>query len=439
MTHNQEIYELPLTTPASRADIDRIQSERKRIAFERARQSAFWKPRLSHIDSDKLDDPDEWRKIPILTKDELRKLSTEQFYGEFCTVEQDQICEYWRSGGVTGKPFFYPRTYDDIRYGMVGFTRTFEAAGVEAGNVAHLSFPLGIHPAGQMWARAAQLKGIGVAWVGAGAAAPSKLQLELIDMLKPTVWMGMSSYGVHLANLAEAEGIDLANGSVERILCTAEPLSAAKREKLSRMWGAEVFDMLGMTEVSMLASEGTAHDGFHIWTDLVHLEVVDPDSHEPVADGEPGAMVVTSLYCNSATPFLRWFTGDIVHYLDEPLDDAGPLSVFPRFRHAHRTAGFFKVRGVNINHAEFEDFLFADVEVNDFKAEAVVGDDGNDALRLSIEVPRKSDAVSVTERIAGEVKGKFEVTPDVNILEIGTLAKEFETSVKAPRFVDRRE
>jgi len=106
-----------------------------------------------------------------------------------------------------------------------------------------------------MWARATQLMGIGVSWVGSGAAAPSKLQLELIDMLKPAVWMGMSSYGVHLANLAEAEGIDLANGSVKWILCTAEPLSAAKREKLSRMWGAEVFDMLGMTEVSMLASE----------------------------------------------------------------------------------------------------------------------------------------------------------------------------------------
>ena len=439
MTDTRDLYGLPLKIPGSRDEIATIQSTRKRLAVERARQSAFWKPRLSHIDSDRLDDPDEWRKIPILTKDELRTLTNEQFYNDFCPAPQSEICEYWRSGGVTGKPFFYPRTYDDIRYAMVGFTRTFEAAGVEPGNVAHLSFPLGIHPAGQMWARAAQLVGIGVSWVGSGAAAPSKLQLELIDMLKPTVWMGMSSYGVHLANLAEAEGIDLANGPVKRILCTAEPLSAAKREKLSRMWGAEVFDMLGMTEVSMLASEGTGHDGFHIWTDLVDLEVVDPDTYEPVAPGEAGAMVVTALYTNNATPFLRWFTGDIVHYLDEPLDDAGALSVFPRFRHAHRTAGFFKVRGVNINHAEFEDFLFANVWVNDFKAEAVVGTDGNDALQLSIEVPRKADGDEVAKQVAAEVKGKFDVTPDVRVLEIGTLAKEFETSVKAPRFVDRRE
>ncbi|MCE2481826.1 MAG: AMP-binding protein [Alphaproteobacteria bacterium] len=432
------LYDLPLATPASRAEIAAIQSARKRVAVERARRSPFWKPRLGHVDSDRLDDPDEWRKIPILFKEELRALGDARFHREFCGVERSDICEYWRSGGVTGRPFFYPRSFADIRHAMVGFTRTFAAAGVERGNLAHLSFPLGIHPAGQMWARAAQLMGIGVSWVGAGAAAPSKLQLELIDRLEPTVWMGMPSYGVHLANLAEAEGVDLAGGSVERILCTAEPLSAAKRDKLARQWGAEVFDMLGMTEVSMVAAEGSAHDGLHVWTDLVHVEVVDPDSHEPVAPGAPGALVASALYTNDATPFLRWFTGDIVHYLDEPLDDAGPLSVFPRLRHTHRTAGFFKVRGVNIGHAELEDYLFADRELSDFKAEAATGGDGNDLLRLSIEVARDADAGAVAARVATGVGGAFEVTPEVAVLEAGTLAREFESSVKAPRFVDRR-
>ncbi len=113
--------------------------------------------------------------------------------------------------------------------------------------------------------------------------------------------------------------------------------------------------------------------------------------------------------------------------------------MFPRFHHAHRTAGFFKVRGVNINHAEFEGFLFANVRVNDFKAEVVATADGNDALQLSIEVPRSADGGEVAKQVAGEIKVKFEVTPGVTVLEIGTLAKEFETSVKAPRFVDRRE
>lgn len=240
MTHRTD--ELPLGVPESPDAIAEIQRVRKPIAFENARRAAFWKGRLDHINPAKLDDPEEWAKIPIMDKDQLRGLSTEEFYEDFCTARQEDICEYWRSGGSTGRPLFYPKTYEDIRYNMVGFARTFQCTGTLPGNVAHIAFPLGIHPAGHMWARAARIIGIGAVWAGSGASMPSANQLELIRSLNPTVFMGMSSYGLHLANLAAAEGIDLANGSVNRILCTAEPVSAAKRAKLERDWGAEVFD-----------------------------------------------------------------------------------------------------------------------------------------------------------------------------------------------------
>lgn len=434
----QTLYDLPLQPPKSRDVIKKLQSVRKRVAVERAKQSAFWKPRLSAIRLDKLDDPKEWRKIPLLTKDELRKLSDEQFYSDFCVAPRTEICEYWRSGGVTGRPLFYPRTFADIRYAMIGFARTFQAAGIKDGNVAHLSLPLGIHPAGQLWARAGQIMGVGMNWAGAGATIPSKQQLALIHMLKPTMWMGMPSYALHLANLAEAEGLKLADGSVQTMLCTAEPLSDAKRTKIARRWGAEVFDTFGMTEVSMIGAEGARHEGFHVWTDLVFIEVIHPETHEPVGPGQSGVLVVTPLFTNHATPFLRWYTGDIVFYQEEMLADAGPLSVFPRIFHAHRTAGFFKVKGVNINHAEFEDFMFKLREVNDFKAEAVATG-GVDAFKVSIEVPRDVNGKDIVKQVAVLVKRQFEVEPEVAVLPIGTLAAEFETSVKAPRFVDRRE
>ena len=87
----------------------------------------------------------------------------------------------------------------------------------------------------------------------------------------------MSSYGLHLANLAAASGVDLKGGSVNRIMCTAEPVSAAKRAKLERDWGAEVYDCFGMTECSMMGAESEKRDGFHIWTDLAYIEVLDED------------------------------------------------------------------------------------------------------------------------------------------------------------------
>jgi len=426
---------MPLPLPKSRDEIEKIQSERKKIALQKARRAKFHQGRLDNIDEDKLDDPDEWRKIPLLTKEELRAIPPDKFFSEFCHAPMDQVAELWRSGGSTGIPLFYPRTFEDLPYCILSFARNLIAPGLSDKDTAHISFPLGIHPVGHVYARACQERGIGVNWAGAGT--PSALQIDLLDRLQPTVWMGMSSYGIHLANMAEDQGIDLAGGSVETILCSAEAVSDSKREKIRRMWGAEIWDGFGMTEAGMMGGESEAHDGFHIWTDLFHIEVVDLDTGEPVAEGEEGGLVVTPLFTNNCTPFIRWSSGDIVVYKEHGETD-GPLSVFPVVRHAHRTVGFFKVRGVNINHQELEDFLFDFPDLVDFKAELVT-EEALEKLVISIEVLHTGKPEQLASEVAEGTKNKFEMSPTVKVLERGTLAKEFESSVKAPRFVDRRD
>ena len=426
---------MPLPLPTSRDEIAKIQSARKKIALQKARRAPFHKGRLDLVDEDKLDDPDEWRKIPLLTKDELRAIPPEKFFSEFCHAPMDQVAELWRSGGSTGVPLFYPRTFEDLPYCILSFARNLIAPGLGDKDTAHLSFPLGIHPVGHAYARACQEFKIGVNWAGAGT--PSALQIDLLDRLQPTVWMGMSSYGIHLANLAEDSGIDLAGGSVNTILCSAEAVSGSKREKIKRMWGAELWDGFGMTEAGMMGGESEAHDGFHIWTDLFHIEVIDLETGEPVAEGEEGGLVVTPLFTNNATPFIRWSSGDVVVYEERGATD-GPLSVFPIIRHAHRTVGFFKVRGVNINHQELEDFLFDFPDLVDFKAVLTTSSD-IETLTISIEVLHSGNSEALSAQIAQGMKNKFEVSPAVEVLARGTLAKEFENSVKAPRFVDRRD
>ena len=147
-------------------------------------------------------------------------------------------------------------------------------------------------------------------------------------------------------------------------------------------------------------------------------------------------LVVTALKTNNVTPFLRWSSGDLVTY-SEAEEGTGPFSVFPRIKHAHRTAGFFKIRGVNLGHQDLEDFIFRAVEIGDFRAEAL-NDGGNDFLRLSIEVRGGCDRGEVSKRVELQIKQKFELTPQITVLETGTLAREFEANVKAARFVDRR-
>jgi phenylacetate-CoA ligase len=427
------------TLPRDRGEIDAIHRVRKPHAVRQAKRAPFFRGKLDHVELDRLDDPTEWQKIPLLDKEMLRGISDVEFYRDFCLAPDggDHVVQYWRSGGTTGRPLFYPRSSADIEVALRGFARVYACAGAAASQKVHCAFPLGIHPVGQMMARAAEASGLGAIMPGAGNTTSSALQIELIEKLKPDVFVGMSSYALHLGNLADQRGIDLARGSVKLVICSAEPLSVAKRERLARTWGAEVRDSFGMTEAGMMAAEDGEADGFRVWTDLFFVEVVDPQTGQPVREGEVGALVVTPLFTNNITPFLRWMSGDMVSLHREVSGDS-PFSVFPVLRHAHRTSGFFKVRGININHVEFEDFMLALAPINDFKCEAIRDDDDLDALRISVEVKHGASVADAVKLVEQETKRVFELTPAVVVLQPGALALEFEAAIKAPRIRDQR-
>jgi phenylacetate-CoA ligase len=416
---------MDLHWPSSAEEISRIQTERRRIAVERARLSPFLRKRIPAGNAE-----DIWHRIPLLTKEELRTLAPERFHDEFCIAPRSLAVEYWRSGGATGRPLFYPRSAEDMKWNLMTFERALAIIGATAADCAHISFPLGVHPVAHLYARAAINHGIGTVWCGAGTNTPSETQLELIDHLKPTIWLGMASYGLHLANLAEVKGFDLKNSSVKKIIVAAEPLSPVKRQKLETAWGAEVYDHFGMTEAGFVAGEGLGHNGLHAFTDHWFLEVLD-EAGNPVKEGEVGSLAMTALWSNTMTPFLRWSSGDLVS-MSRSTSSGNPWDVFPILHHARRTVGFFKVRGVNINHSDLEDALFRETDVVDFRAE-VYNEGANDILHLHVEL-RGGDEQKIYEMM----KKTFQVTPKISLLPRGTIAKEFESSVKAPRFVDKR-
>jgi phenylacetate-CoA ligase len=416
-----------LRWPVSVSQLENIQRERKRVAVERALQSRFLKKRIPKGPVE-----DIWQRIPVLTKEELRAIPPERFHDEFCIQPCTKAVEYWRSGGATGRPLFYPRSAEDMQHGLLAFERAWALIGATSDDCAHISFPLGVHPVAHLYARAAINRGIGTVWCGAGTNTPSEVQLELIDHLKPTVWLGMASYGLHLANLAESRNYALASCSVEKIIVAAEPLSPVKRKKLEDAWDAEVFDHFGMTEAAFVAGEGVGHHGMHVWADQFFVEVVDEKTGEPLPEGQVGSLVVTPLWNNTMTPFLRWSSGDLASLERNRSPDKNPWSVFPLLKHARRTVGFFKVRGVNINHADLEDALFRVPDVVDFRAE-VVNEGDNDLLRIFVE-SRSGQAAN----IADAVRKTFQIAPEITLLARGTIAREFEAAVKPPRFVDKR-
>lgn len=427
---------LPL--PASRDEVKKIQSERKKIAFERAKTAKWYHGKLDGIDVNKLDDPEVWGQIPIVTKDILRKFDHAGFMENFNIAPPEDIAEYWRSGGSTGKPVFYPRTFKDVEYGLESWARTYPEMGIVPGDLCHISFPIGIHPAGRIWARSAHQMGIGMNWVGAGNAVPTEAQIDLILALKPTVLISMPGFALNLANIADTKGIDLAASSIRIVICSAETLSDAKREKLGRRFGAEVFDVFGMSEAGLMGGESSAHDGIHIWDDMYYCEVIDEETGAILPYGEVGTFCVTPLFTNNATPFLRWNSGDVVQIIEQGASPSKEAELFTMIKHAARTTGFFKIKGVNVNHTEFEDFMFRHEDINDFQVILATSDTDLEQMRVLIEVKRGSDENDVHDMVTSEIKRVFEVSTSVEVQELGTLAAAFAASIKAPRFVDER-
>src|SRR3954465_501441 len=150
-----------LTWPDSAAEIAEIQRGKKRLAVERALRSPFWKRRMPKLDLERLDDPEVWRRIPVLTKEALREIPAERFHEEFCIAPREEAVEYWRSGGATGRPLFYPRSAEDMKHNLLTFERAWALIGASADDCAHVSFPLGVHPVAHLYARAAIKLGIG--------------------------------------------------------------------------------------------------------------------------------------------------------------------------------------------------------------------------------------------------------------------------------------
>src|SRR4029078_11009443 len=184
----RERERMQLRWPSSREEIARLQTARKRRAVENAMRAPFFRDGLKGIDLDRLDRPDVWSKIPLLTKDQLRQIPIEQFHHQLCGAPRSDVVEHWRSGGVTARPLFSPRSAEDMEYSIMCFRRAFAVVGAPPDDLAHISFLLGIHPVAHLYARAAEDLGIGTVWCGSGSNTPSLTQLELIRDLKPTIW-----------------------------------------------------------------------------------------------------------------------------------------------------------------------------------------------------------------------------------------------------------
>lgn len=425
-----------VTLPATREAVDAIRNARVPAALGHAWRSPFFRARLraAGIEAGEVPTDQAWARITPTTKAELRELSTEQFREQLVVAEPNEIALYWRSGAVTGRPLFYPKTHADLPELVESFARVLDIVGLGPGDLVHNSFPyLGVHPIGHMFGHALRERGVGNIFAGSGANTPTDAQVRILFDLRATAWMGIGSYLNHLGHRAETLGYDPAAAGLRRTISSAEPLTPAKRARMQDVWGAELFDCYGMTECSLMGAECAHHDGLHIWTDMFAVEILNPDG-QPVPAGEVGDVVVTPLHSASSIPFLRWVSGDRGS-LEADCDCQ--YAMFPRLKLTDGTVGFIKVRGVNINHSELQDKLLTLPAVADYMV-TVVTEGTLDRLGIEIEIRDASEPQVVADVVLREIGATFEVRPEVTLLARGTIAARLEGEVKQVRVRDLR-
>jgi phenylacetate-CoA ligase len=340
---------------------------RRQIAYLFA-HSRFYQEKLARAGfrtPDTVGGLDRIATLPLVEKDELRAgRSQANPIGTHLAQPFDKLVRIFSTSGTTGTPSFIPLTANDLKNWVLISSRTYAAPGVKAGDRLISTYNAGPFVAGVTLDAFAAL---GVCHIPVGSGNTERL-MTAVRLLKPHVIAMTPSYALHLAEWAAARGMNTAASSVRRLLVAGEPGGGepAMRARLETAWGADVTEAMGIGDIAAsLWGECAYRYGMHFsGRGIVHFELVDPDSGQPVPleEGAEGELVYTHLR-QEAAPLLRFRSRDHVRLWMAPCP-CGRTA--PRVRCIGRTDDMLVVRGVNV-------FPSAIREIVDRFAPAVTG------------------------------------------------------------------
>ncbi len=289
-------------------------------------------------------------KLPFLTKKDMR----EHYPFGLFAVDQSEVVRIHASSGTSGKPTVVGYTKKDIQMWSELVARAISIAGGKPGEVLHNAYGYGLFTGGLGLHYGGEELGMATVPVSGGN---SERQIQLIKDFKPTVICGTPSYILNLAERMEEQGEDPRETSLKYGIFGAEPWSQEMRNTLEEKLDLKACDIYGLSEVlgpgvSMECHE--AQDGLHIAEDHFFVEVIDPETLEPVPDGEDGELVFTSL-TKEAFPVIRYRTGDIASITREKCGCGRTTARMSRVK--GRIDDMLIIRGVNVFPSEIEHHL----------------------------------------------------------------------------------
>ena len=313
--------------------------------FER---SAFYREKLAaagFVSPQAAGELSDIARLPFTEKDELRKSQAEHPpLGAYAAIDISQAARIYSTSGTSGVPLYIPLTRADVDQWREIGRRTYSCNGLKAGERVVTTYGAGPFVAG---ASLAAFEAIGCVHIPVGVGNTDRL-LTAIDKLHPETVACTPSYALHVAEVAASRKISLR--SVKRIIVGGEPGGGEEgfRRKLEAAWGAKIFEIMGIGDVSASLWGECAHQaGMHFSaSEWIHVELIDPETGtaKKLADGETGELVYTHLE-REAAPLLRFRSRDHVQVWTSKCA-CGSSAL--RVRCIGRTDDMLIVRGVNV-------------------------------------------------------------------------------------------
>ncbi len=286
-------------------------------------------------------------KFPFTTKADLRDNYP---FGMFA-VPRQHLVRIHASSGTTGKPTVVGYTQYDIDTWANLVARSLRASGARPGDMVHVSYGYGLFTGGLGAHYGAERLGLTVVPFGGGQ---TERQVQLIQDFKPDIIMVTPSYMLAIADEFERQGINPASCSLRIGVFGAEPWTNEMRVAIEKRMGIDAVDIYGLSEVM---GPGVANecvetkDGPTIWEDHFYPEIINPETGQPVADGEQGELVFTSL-TKEALPIIRYRTRDLTRLLP------GTARTMRRMEKiTGRSDDMMIVRGVNVFPTQIEELI----------------------------------------------------------------------------------
>jgi phenylacetate-CoA ligase len=448
MKENRFPYFLKMTdyaAPSSVTNLDYLTRDRLRelqwkkfeIVLRHAYENSPWyhsQMGQLNVKPDDIKSFDDMHKLPFVTKQVLRDTYP---FGLFA-VPMEKIVRMHASSGTTGKPIVVAHTQGDLAVWTEGVERALRGYGVSPGDILQNAYGYGRFTGGLGLHDGGQALGVTVVPISGGN---TERQVMLMRDFGATVVSCTPSYFLHIIDKAKEMGVDLRELPIRIGAFGAEPWSDGMRYKIEAEAGIKAYDIYGLTEICGpgVGAECIHQNGTHLFEDHFYPEIIDPETLEPLPDGQMGELVFTTLD-RFAMPMIRYRTRDLTCLMTEPCPCGRTIRRMKRI--AARSDDMLIIRGVNVFPSQIEAALLQ-VEGTEPHYQIILMREfgGLDEIEIKLEVRPDmfSDKIGEIEAFQHRIRHVLHqitgIHAKVSLVQPGSIPR---SEGKAKRVIDQR-